>query len=110
MKPLVTLVLICMLLSEAFQVSEALRCHHCMESTCFTLDCSSGEDYCFSGSSSAFGQTIKIKGCATNSMCFSPQPAMKMNCCKGNLCNSAEGVKLSLLIMLVPLISSTLFI
>ncbi|KAL7864060.1 hypothetical protein AOLI_G00154800 [Acnodon oligacanthus] len=33
----------------------------------------------------------------------------RVSCCEGNLCNSAEGVKLGLLNLLVPLISSMLF-
>ncbi|KAI4904707.1 hypothetical protein NFI96_025771 [Prochilodus magdalenae] len=61
------------------------------------------------------GTSVTLKGCVSRSLCTASKSSVwgkkdlrltEMSCCKGNLCNSAAGVKLSLLIMLVPLLSS----
>ncbi|KAI4877764.1 hypothetical protein NFI96_028382 [Prochilodus magdalenae] len=61
------------------------------------------------------GTPVTMKGCASESVCNAIKSSIwgrknltiiEMSCCKGNMCNSAAGVKLSLLIMLVPLLSS----
>ncbi|KAI4892169.1 hypothetical protein NFI96_030681 [Prochilodus magdalenae] len=59
---------------------------------------------------SFFGYTLTGKGCANSEECKALEDAGKAKCCQTDLCNGAEGVKLSLLIMLVPLISSILFL
>ncbi|XP_036448327.1 ly-6/neurotoxin-like protein 1 [Colossoma macropomum] len=94
------------------------KCYACADDDCFrTVDCEGDEDQCISGRVSVGGAQMKMKGCASRSFCTADASSMKatgvtgsVTCCEGNLCNGAEGVKLSLLIMLVPLISSILFI
>ncbi|XP_036448315.1 urokinase plasminogen activator surface receptor-like [Colossoma macropomum] len=94
------------------------KCYTCADDDCFrTVDCEGDEDQCISGRVSVGGAQMKMKGCASRSYCSADLSRTKaagisgsLSCCEGNLCNSAEGVKLSLLIMLVPLISSILFI
>ncbi|XP_036448056.1 prostate stem cell antigen-like [Colossoma macropomum] len=110
MKPLVTLMLICLLLSEAFQASAALKCHTCASLVCTTSQCIFGEDHCYTVPASVLGFTLSGKGCATKNLCEGAEVTGMLTCCDTDLCNSAEQVKLSLLIMLVPLISSILLI
>ncbi|KAL7859163.1 hypothetical protein SRHO_G00143100 [Serrasalmus rhombeus] len=122
MKPLVTLVLIYMLFSEAFQTPMALNCYTCWKVVCTTQQCKADEDRCFTATVSAYGLEVPGKGCANKTMCDEAASSGMITCCDTDLCNSAqgvngtegvngaEGVKLSLLIMLVPLISSILFI
>ncbi|XP_036420348.1 prostate stem cell antigen-like [Colossoma macropomum] len=107
MKTLVTLMLVYMLFSEALQPSAALQCYECDRPTCDLkpVNCTSSEDRCHTTKESG-GQKTITKGCTTQAKC---EENKSMKCCATDLCNSAEGVKLSLLIMLVPLIS-TLFI
>ncbi|XP_036447935.1 prostate stem cell antigen-like [Colossoma macropomum] len=110
MKPLVTLVLIYMLLSEAFQTSMALKCYACVSVVCTTQQCKADADRCYTATVSTVGVEVTEKGCANKTMCDEAASSWMPTCCNTDLCNSAEGVKLSLLIMLVPLISSILFI
>ncbi|KAL7864078.1 hypothetical protein AOLI_G00155000 [Acnodon oligacanthus] len=107
MKTLVTLMLVYMLFSEALQASAALKCCKGLGPVCLSVECSAKEDRCMIKTEGIL-HTSKLseKKCATRDDCDGNQKI----CCDTDLCNSAEGVKLSLLIMLVPLIFSTLFI
>ncbi|KAL7864079.1 hypothetical protein AOLI_G00154990 [Acnodon oligacanthus] len=109
MKQLVTLMLVYMLFSEALQGSAALRCYECPGPTCDPkpVTCTPPADTCQSTTIEVSGLKGTVKGCVPKAVC---DATVLMKCCDTDLCNSAEGVKLSLLIMLVPLISSTLFI
>ncbi|KAL6483695.1 hypothetical protein MHYP_G00085670 [Metynnis hypsauchen] len=94
------------------------KCYACAGDDCSgTVNCEGDEDQCISTRVNAGGAEVKTKGCASRIFCSADLSSIKatgfsgsMSCCEGDLCNSAEGVKLSLLIMLVPLIFSTLFI
>ncbi|KAL7859160.1 hypothetical protein SRHO_G00143070 [Serrasalmus rhombeus] len=100
MKLLVTLVLICMPFFEAFQASETVECYRCIDSECEKK----------SITVSYVRQEKTRQSCTTREYCAQPDAAEMMSCCYQDLCNNTERVKLSLLIMLVPLISSILFI
>ncbi|KAL7864092.1 hypothetical protein AOLI_G00155120 [Acnodon oligacanthus] len=107
MKTLVTLVLVYKLFSEALQASAVLQCYKCEGLPCSeSVTCDPEQDRCQTTTVGSSGQKNITKGCITKAEC---DMGGSMNCCSTNLCNGAEGVKLSLLIMLVPLIS-TLFI
>ncbi|KAL7859154.1 hypothetical protein SRHO_G00143010 [Serrasalmus rhombeus] len=93
------------------------KCYACTDDDCSTtVSCEGDEDQCVSIRVTS-GVQLKMKGCMSRSLCtmdkWSPQTTEvieDVSCCEGDLCNGAEGVKLSLLIMLVPLIFSILFI
>ncbi|KAI4879885.1 hypothetical protein NFI96_022662 [Prochilodus magdalenae] len=110
MKTLLTLVLIYMLFSEVFQASAALKCYHCVKSRCDPepMTCTYPADNCISAVANILGEKIQASGCVTKETCDLAKSMA--SCCQTDLCNGAEGVKLSLLIMLVPLISSILFL
>ncbi|XP_072552243.1 urokinase plasminogen activator surface receptor-like [Salminus brasiliensis] len=91
------------------------QCYTCVKDDCTgTVNCEGDEDRCVSltGNNSA----LTMKGCGSRSLCSegfrmqTPGISGTVSCCEGNLCNSAEGVKLSLLIMVGPLLSSILFL
>ncbi|KAL6483672.1 hypothetical protein MHYP_G00085440 [Metynnis hypsauchen] len=107
MKTLVTLMLVYMLFSEALQASAALKCCKGIGPICLSTECSTNEPFCMTKTEGLL-HTVKLpeKKCATITECIEN---LKM-CCGTDLCNSAEGIKLSLLTMLVPLISSVFFI
>ncbi|XP_066528935.1 phospholipase A2 inhibitor gamma subunit B-like [Hoplias malabaricus] len=94
------------------------QCYYCIDKDCSgTVDCLGDEDQCISATVNAAGVQVKMKGCATRSICNAPTGSMQtagisgdLSCCSGNLCNGAEGVKISLLFVLVPLLSSFLFL
>ncbi|KAL6483665.1 hypothetical protein MHYP_G00085370 [Metynnis hypsauchen] len=89
----------------------SLKCYECMGLPCThkPITCPSSADRCYTSTMTAWTVlTHTIKGCSTKDAC--DKTGKDIVCCKGNLCNSAEGVKLSLLIMLVPLMPSFLFI
>ncbi|KAL6483687.1 hypothetical protein MHYP_G00085590 [Metynnis hypsauchen] len=93
-------------------------CYTCINNDCRgNVSCEGGQDRCVSAIVTADGVQVAMKGCMSRSLCTADRLRMKaagitghVSCCEGNLCNGAEGVKLSLLIILVPLIFSTLFI
>uniref|UniRef100_A0A3B4EG88 UPAR/Ly6 domain-containing protein n=1 Tax=Pygocentrus nattereri TaxID=42514 RepID=A0A3B4EG88_PYGNA len=93
------------------------KCYACIDDDCSrTVSCEGDEDQCVSIRVTS-GVQLKLKGCMSRSLCtmdkWNPQTTEvieHVSCCEGDLCNGAEGVKLSLLIMLVPLIFSILFI
>ncbi|KAL6483685.1 hypothetical protein MHYP_G00085570 [Metynnis hypsauchen] len=94
------------------------KCYTCTDNDCrATVSCEGDEDHCLSATATAGGVQVAVKGCVSRNLCTAEESSMQaagitgsVSCCEGNLCNGAEGVKLSLLIMLVPLIFSTLFI
>ncbi|XP_017537027.1 urokinase plasminogen activator surface receptor-like [Pygocentrus nattereri] len=94
------------------------KCYICDGDDCTgTVSCEGDEDRCVITTATAGDSQKMMKGCASSKLCTAGVSALQIagvtgsvSCCEGNLCNSAEGVKLSLLIMLVPLISSILFI
>ncbi|XP_066528936.1 phospholipase A2 inhibitor gamma subunit B-like [Hoplias malabaricus] len=94
------------------------QCYYCTDKNCSEIvDCLGDEDQCISATVSADGVQMGMKGCATRSICNAPTGSMQtagisgdVSCCSGNLCNGAEGVKISLLFVLVPLLSSFLFL
>ncbi|XP_072552241.1 urokinase plasminogen activator surface receptor-like [Salminus brasiliensis] len=94
------------------------QCYTCDDNICArTVSCEGDEDHCISGTANAGGVKMTVKGCASKSYCVSPASTILatgitggVSCCEGNLCNEAEGVKLSLVIILGPLLSSILFL
>ncbi|XP_066527006.1 urokinase plasminogen activator surface receptor-like [Hoplias malabaricus] len=101
-----------------FKSPNGKRCYYCTDKDCSGIvDCLGDEDQCISLKVSAAGVQVTSKGCATRSICNAPTGSMQtagisgdVSCCSGNLCNGAEGVKISLLFVLVPLLSSFLFL
>uniref|UniRef100_A0A3B4D5A8 UPAR/Ly6 domain-containing protein n=1 Tax=Pygocentrus nattereri TaxID=42514 RepID=A0A3B4D5A8_PYGNA len=93
------------------------KCFMCTDKDCSgTVSCEGDQDRCVSATVTANGVQVAMKGCVSRNFCTTDASSMQaagitgsVSCCEGNLCNGAEGVKLSLLIMLVPLIFSTLF-
>ncbi|XP_066528938.1 phospholipase A2 inhibitor CNF-like [Hoplias malabaricus] len=89
----------------------------CANNNCSeTVNCVGDEDRCINGSVSYVVKS-SVNGCASKSICdgllsitdlFSITKDVK--CCEGNLCNSAEGVNVSLVIMVCSLLSSVLFL
>ncbi|KAB5546700.1 hypothetical protein PHYPO_G00075020 [Pangasianodon hypophthalmus] len=115
MRPLVTLVFICMLLPKA---AGELSCYTCNPLKCEQYDkglCPSGLDYCLSASATLLKKTFTVKTCATKQICDLTQSLVpgltleNVKCCQGNLCNGAESFTLSFLLMFIPLLSSILF-
>ncbi|KAL7859155.1 hypothetical protein SRHO_G00143020 [Serrasalmus rhombeus] len=98
--------------------SNGNKCYTCTGDDCTgTVSCLGDEAQCISATGTVAGAQVTVKGCVSRSLCTADIANLQaagingsVSCCEGNLCNSAEGVKLSLLIMLVPLISSILFI
>ncbi|KAL7864045.1 hypothetical protein AOLI_G00154650 [Acnodon oligacanthus] len=71
------------------------KCYTCDDKDCSgTLSCVGNEDHCIIATGAFSMEEAGIKG--------------DLSCCEGNLCNSAAGVRLSLL-MLVPSLSTILF-
>ncbi|KAI4900108.1 hypothetical protein NFI96_027547, partial [Prochilodus magdalenae] len=94
--------------STFFQDSEALKCYECAGSTCnpTQMTCPPLADRCQTTTVEVEGQKGIVKGCVPKAACDAGVSTGLMKCCQTDLCNGAEGVTLSLLIMLVPLISS----
>ncbi|KAL6483683.1 hypothetical protein MHYP_G00085550 [Metynnis hypsauchen] len=106
------------------------KCYTCTDNDCRgNVSCEGDQDHCVSATAIVSGIRVVAKGCVSGSLCTAAASTMQaagitgsVSCCEGDLCNGseeakatvwpngAEGVKLSLLIMLVPLILSTLFI
>ncbi|KAL6483692.1 hypothetical protein MHYP_G00085640 [Metynnis hypsauchen] len=89
------------------------KCYTCVGDNCTgTVSCEGDEDRCVSTTVTAGDAQKMMKGCASRSFCTAGVSTLQtagvtgsVSCCEGDLCNGAEGVKLSLLIMLVPLVS-----
>uniref|UniRef100_A0A3B3I2G3 UPAR/Ly6 domain-containing protein n=1 Tax=Oryzias latipes TaxID=8090 RepID=A0A3B3I2G3_ORYLA len=92
------------------------HCFTCDGSTCDkTLACEGNEDHCVTGTVDAGGTTTTVKGCISELMCSASNSfpsrllGTKVSCCKGNLCNSAVTASTGLLLVVVALVSLTLF-
>lgn len=60
------------------------------------------------------GMKITMKGCASKKFCVGDVsqalgPTMDMKCCEGNLCNNAQSIGLSLLLLVTSMVSVALF-
>ncbi|XP_072552242.1 ly6/PLAUR domain-containing protein 3-like [Salminus brasiliensis] len=94
------------------------QCYTCVKDDCTgTVNCEGDEDRCVSLTVNSAGVKMTMKGCTSRSLCTAGASNIQaagisgsMSCCEGNLCNGVEGVKLSLLILLGPLLSSILFL
>ncbi|KAL6483732.1 hypothetical protein MHYP_G00086040 [Metynnis hypsauchen] len=92
-------------------------CYACSEDGCSeTVRCEGDQDRCISATVNSGGVKMTMRGCVSRSLCAGDTSNIEeagitgdVRCCEGNLCNSAAGVKLSLLILLVSLLSSILF-
>uniref|UniRef100_A0A8C8DET7 UPAR/Ly6 domain-containing protein n=1 Tax=Oryzias sinensis TaxID=183150 RepID=A0A8C8DET7_9TELE len=92
------------------------QCFTCDGSTCDkTLACEGNEDHCVIETVDVGGNTTTIKGCISKLMCSVLNifpflfPRIKFSCCKGNLCNSAVTASAGLQLVVVALVSLTLF-
>ncbi|XP_053339379.1 phospholipase A2 inhibitor NAI-like [Clarias gariepinus] len=97
------------------------QCHFCAGENCLgILYCEGIEDRCFTQIGTTDGREIIYKGCVSESICLlvtkglhftniNPDTNVTMKCCEGNLCNSAESVTLSFILMLPFLLSTLLF-
>ncbi|XP_041946039.1 urokinase plasminogen activator surface receptor-like [Alosa sapidissima] len=92
------------------------KCFTCEGDDCTKqLSCVGNEDRCIKATATVSEQTLTVKGCASRNVCagdLSAQlgfVAVGLNCCKGNLCNSAKSVGQSVLLLLGSLISVLLF-
>uniref|UniRef100_A0A3Q2VU11 Lymphocyte antigen 6B-like n=1 Tax=Haplochromis burtoni TaxID=8153 RepID=A0A3Q2VU11_HAPBU len=85
------------------------KCFQCVGNDCTqTLNCNGNEDHCIS---SAKGQKVTVKGCASKLICSSTQSpqitgitAAEISCCQGDLCNTVGR-----LLFVTTLISLVLF-
>uniref|UniRef100_A0A8C7CDA6 Neuromast-expressed gpi-anchored lymphocyte antigen 6 n=1 Tax=Oncorhynchus kisutch TaxID=8019 RepID=A0A8C7CDA6_ONCKI len=92
-------------------------CFTCIGTDCMsTLSCLGDEDHCISTTVNTGGEKISMKGCASKSICtgdvsraLGSAMSMEMKCCEGNLCNNAQSIGLSLLILVTSMVSVTLF-
>ncbi|XP_062393719.1 phospholipase A2 inhibitor and Ly6/PLAUR domain-containing protein-like [Sardina pilchardus] len=92
------------------------KCFTCVGDDCTKqLSCVGNEDRCIKATTSVSGQTVTVKGCASSSICSGDlsadlgSVAIGLNCCEGNLCNSAKSVGQSFLLLLGSLVSVLLF-
>ncbi|TSL61118.1 Urokinase plasminogen activator surface receptor [Bagarius yarrelli] len=102
------------------QAPTGRMCYTCGNNSCSErMTCEGNEDRCITASVQQGGSTVSMKGCASKGFCVSTGSSSvqgfgmsKVECCKGNLCNGAESFTLlmleSLLLMMVPLLSSFL--
>ncbi|XP_056142345.1 phospholipase A2 inhibitor and Ly6/PLAUR domain-containing protein-like isoform X2 [Lampris incognitus] len=73
------------------------------------LSCVGNEDRCVSATVMTEGRKISVKGCASRSMCSGSGSAQMTGvlsdicCCQADLCNSAGGVGVSLLLLVAPM-------
>ncbi|XP_056142448.1 urokinase plasminogen activator surface receptor-like [Lampris incognitus] len=78
------------------------------------LSCVGNEDCCVSATVMTEGRKISVKGCASRSMCSGSGSAQMtgvlsdIRCCQADLCNSAGGVGVSLLLLVAPMVCFTL--
>ncbi|XP_068180630.1 urokinase plasminogen activator surface receptor-like isoform X2 [Antennarius striatus] len=95
-------------------VPNGKKCYYCNGQTCTeTQNCEGNEDLCISATVSIGGENMIVKGCASSQMCsnvnignIKPTTVGQISCCQGNFCNSASSTSSSLLLLVVPLVSS----
>uniref|UniRef100_A0A4W5MD59 UPAR/Ly6 domain-containing protein n=1 Tax=Hucho hucho TaxID=62062 RepID=A0A4W5MD59_9TELE len=93
------------------------KCFTCTGTDCTsTLSCLGDEDRCISTTVNMAGNEMKMKGCASKSICvgdvsqaLGPAIVIDMKCCEGNLCNNAQSIGLSLLLLVTSMVSVALF-
>ncbi|XP_014012006.2 urokinase plasminogen activator surface receptor [Salmo salar] len=91
------------------------KCFTCTGTDCnSTLSCLGDEDRCISATVNTGGMKITMKGCASKKFCVGDVsqalgPTMDMKCCEGNLCNNAQSIGLSLLLLVTSMVSVALF-
>ncbi|XP_019220503.1 urokinase plasminogen activator surface receptor [Oreochromis niloticus] len=74
------------------------KCFQCDGIDCTkTLKCNGNEDHCISTAVTVEGKKVTVKGCASKLICSKTQSAQisaiigeEINCCQGDLCNSAR--------------------
>uniref|UniRef100_A0A673YZR7 UPAR/Ly6 domain-containing protein n=1 Tax=Salmo trutta TaxID=8032 RepID=A0A673YZR7_SALTR len=89
------------------------KCFTCTGTDCTsTLSCVGDEDRCISTT----GSNMTMKGCASKSICVGDESGalrttmgMDMKCCEGNLCNNAQSIGLSPLLLVTSMVSVALF-
>ncbi|XP_026149272.1 urokinase plasminogen activator surface receptor-like [Mastacembelus armatus] len=87
------------------------KCYTCSRPECkTTLNCEGAEDYCFSGTMTAEGIKVTMKGCASKVFCSNTQSSSftqavqtEVSCCQGDYCNSACSTSAGLLLLLTPI-------
>ncbi|XP_046894669.1 lymphocyte antigen 6H-like [Hypomesus transpacificus] len=92
-------------------------CYTCNDQDCLTaVNCLGDDNSCISTITDVSGLKVSTKGCANKSMCAAASMAaqlsggnVKIDCCDGNLCNDARSLAASLLLLVAPLLSVTLF-
>lgn len=92
------------------------QCYTCIGEDCSgTLNCLEDEDSCISTKVELGSTKVTMKGCASKSLCSGttsaelPGMSFKLNCCDGNLCNNAQSMGFSLLLLMAAMLSITLF-
>ncbi|KAK6326597.1 hypothetical protein J4Q44_G00022420 [Coregonus suidteri] len=93
------------------------KCFTCTGTDCTSaLSCLGDEDRCISTTVNVGGEKMTMKGCASKIICMGevsgalgPAMGVDMKCCEGNLCNSAQGIGLSLLLLVTSMVSVALF-
>ncbi|KAG7469211.1 hypothetical protein MATL_G00126430 [Megalops atlanticus] len=92
------------------------QCFTCQGTDCtHTLKCLGSEDRCIKTSVKSDGQTVTVKGCASQTACAGNinaqfgNTAVGMSCCEGDLCNNARRIGQSVSLLLVSLASIILF-
>ncbi|XP_045068563.1 urokinase plasminogen activator surface receptor-like [Coregonus clupeaformis] len=93
------------------------KCFTCTGTDCTSaLSCLGDEDRCISTSVNTGGKKMTMKGCASKRICvgevsgaLGPAMGVDMKCCEGNLCNNAQSIGLSLLLLVTSMVSVALF-
>ncbi|XP_035615964.2 urokinase plasminogen activator surface receptor-like [Oncorhynchus keta] len=93
------------------------KCFTCTGTDCTSaLSCEGDEDRCISTIVNMGGEKMTMKGCASKSICvgdmsgaLGPTMGIDMKCCEGNLCNNAQSIGLSLLLLVTSMVSVVLF-
>ncbi|XP_038127619.1 urokinase plasminogen activator surface receptor-like isoform X1 [Cyprinodon tularosa] len=90
------------------------KCFTCDSHTCNkTLTCNGDEDYCAESKVGDSGPSSTLKGCVSKVLCSDKSillveqlTGLKISCCQGDFCNSANSGSPIVLLLLVPLLSS----
>ncbi|XP_036393959.1 urokinase plasminogen activator surface receptor-like [Megalops cyprinoides] len=118
MELLISLLFVCALISKALPDGSpnGKQCFTCQGTDCtHTLKCVGSEDRCVKASMIVHGQTLTVKGCASQTVCAGCLNAqlgntvVDMSCCEGDLCNNARRIGQSVLLLLVSVASIILF-